>query len=106
MSFDSTGVPFFQFLDFLVDLIKKLFNLLTDNRIASFFGISLLSILVGLWMIKIIYNIFLSHPTSFSRVDVGDVQRASNAVYLEKKYAHRQPAGFGSTDYSSAYKGR
>ena len=84
---------FFVFLgSFVSSFLKPIFGLLSDSRISSFLGISLLSALVGFFVVRWLYNVFISHP---DHIGSSGISSTFNLINTPAK-----PQGV----YSSAYK--
>lgn len=89
---------FFTFLGtFIGSFVKPIFAFLSDNRISVYLGTSLLTVAVGFFIIRWLYNVFISHPDH-----VGASGFASALRSVDRSGTNR----ISKTDstYSSAYR--
>lgn len=88
-----------DFFIFLRTVVQSFFSpfvgLLMDSNITNWLGAPLLIILCGFWLIRIVYNMFISHRDSMGTSQYSALARSSGSS-IEST----------STTYSSAYRER
>lgn len=91
---------FFTFLQtFVQSFLYPLTGMMNNGSLAVWLGAPLLIILLGFWLVRMIYNIFISHRDSLGASNYSVVARA-------RYTGSSRSAARSSATYSSAYANR